>query len=509
MPRYSSAVLDALPLAGAEWEAMQVAARAALGMAAQATAWEPLPHQKAPPAGDWDLWLLLAGAARQDRRRRALHRPAREGPALPAGHPRRPPHRDRRADPRRRTEACVNGPSGLRKHNPSVRLVNRIGGTFVIWPIGRGGEAVRGVHARGRRAAPRGRQPLLRLVRGVRGLALHGGVLGPPPVRAPHRPPPAGRGLDDAEAEEAAEALLADPHCAVTRATTDDNPNLPSPTATPGALRRHPARPAGAAGAARGHEGALWTWAMLDDRGRPRRPRRVVVAVDPSGGSDPENDEQGIVGCGLGADGRGYVLADRSCKLSPTAGAGARSSSTSTSRPTRSSARPTSAATWSRPSCGTPRRRWVWPVHYEAVHASRGKAVRAQPVAQLYEQALVSHCDVFPDLEEELTSWTPESGRSPNRLDGWSGPSDEADGQGRARSLRLLSGKGRPMVWDLLVAVVAVALTVAGLVAGAVEILRFRRERRRWERESDEFWRTMERWEPGIRERMERLRGKE
>jgi hypothetical protein len=65
------------------------------------------------------------------------------------------------------------------------------------------------------------------------------------------------------------------------------------------------------------------------------------------------------------------------------------------------------------------------------------------------------------------------------------------------------------MVWDLLVAVVAVALTVAGLVAGAVEILRFRRERRRWERESDEFWRTMERWEPGIRERMERLRGKE
>jgi phage terminase large subunit-like protein len=43
--------------------------------------------------------------------------------------------------------------------------------------------------------------------------------------------------------------------------------------------------------------------------------------------------------------------------------------------------------------------------------------VRAQPIAALYEQKRVSHCDVFAELEEELTSWTPESGRSPNRLD--------------------------------------------------------------------------------------------
>jgi phage terminase large subunit-like protein len=38
-------------------------------------------------------------------------------------------------------------------------------------------------------------------------------------------------------------------------------------------------------------------------------------------------------------------------------------------------------------------------------------------VAALYEQHKVSHCDVFAELEEELTSWTPERGRSPNRLD--------------------------------------------------------------------------------------------
>lgn len=63
------------------------------------------------------------------------------------------------------------------------------------------------------------------------------------------------------------------------------------------------------------------------------------------------------------------------------------------------------------------------------------------------------------------------------------------------------------MVGDVLVAAVAVALTVVAPVA--VEMLRFRREQRRWTQQSEEFWRTMERCEPGIRERMERLRGKE
>jgi phage terminase large subunit-like protein len=51
------------------------------------------------------------------------------------------------------------------------------------------------------------------------------------------------------------------------------------------------------------------------------------------------------------------------------------------------------------------------------VHASRGKAIRAQPVAALYEQGRVSHCEVFAELEEQLTTWTPESGTSPDRLD--------------------------------------------------------------------------------------------
>ena len=56
-------------------------------------------------------------------------------------------------------------------------------------------------------------------------------------------------------------------------------------------------------------------------------------------------------------------------------------------------------------------------ISYRKVHASRGKQVRAQPVAALYEQGRISHCEVFAELEEQLTTWTPESGSSPDRLD--------------------------------------------------------------------------------------------
>src|SRR3954453_14436177 len=42
-------------------------------------------------------------------------------------------------------------------------------------------------------------------------------------------------------------------------------------------------------------------------------------------------------------------------------------------------------------------------ISYRKVHASRGKQIRAQPVAALYEQGKVSHVESFPELEEQLT----------------------------------------------------------------------------------------------------------
>lgn len=420
MPRYSAAVLDALPLAGAEWEAMQVAARAALALDAAGEPWAPYPHQ-IPPEGDWDLWLLLAGRGAGKTDAAASYTNAHMTgppclPGIPGG------HRAAIVAPTLgdATEACVNGPSGLRAHNPGVRLVSRMGGTFVIWPNGSeaklfgayGPEDVERLRAGGNRCMAWCEELMAwakldqcwdHLQFGLR--------LGPHP-RAVASTTPKPRTL--------LHEILSWPTTAVTRATTDDNPRLGE------SYRRRLERYRGTRLGRQeiGGEiltdvpGALWTFAMLDDR-RPApsdRPR-CVVAVDPSGGAGAENDEQGIVAACVGADGRGYVLADRSCKLSPD-GWGRRA--------VQAYLDVKADAIVGEANYGgdmveavvkNAARDMGVTVVYKAVHASRGKAVRAAPVAQLYEQGNVSHCEVFAELEDELTSWTPESGRSPNRLD--------------------------------------------------------------------------------------------
>jgi phage terminase large subunit-like protein len=56
-------------------------------------------------------------------------------------------------------------------------------------------------------------------------------------------------------------------------------------------------------------------------------------------------------------------------------------------------------------------------VSYKPVRATRGKAVRAEPIVALYEQGRVHHVGVFGDLESEQTTWRPDDSWSPNRLD--------------------------------------------------------------------------------------------
>ena len=54
------------------------------------------------------------------------------------------------------------------------------------------------------------------------------------------------------------------------------------------------------------------------------------------------------------------------------------------------------------------------------VHATRGKYLRAEPVAALYEQGRVKHVGAFPELEDEMCDFGLNglsSGRSPDRLD--------------------------------------------------------------------------------------------
>ena len=56
-------------------------------------------------------------------------------------------------------------------------------------------------------------------------------------------------------------------------------------------------------------------------------------------------------------------------------------------------------------------------VPYTPVRASRGKLVRAEPIAALYEQGRVSHVGAFKQLEEQLCSFSAGSSKSPDRLD--------------------------------------------------------------------------------------------
>ena len=59
-------------------------------------------------------------------------------------------------------------------------------------------------------------------------------------------------------------------------------------------------------------------------------------------------------------------------------------------------------------------------VPVKAVHATRGKWLRAEPVAAMYAQGTVSHAAPFPELEDQMCEFAPSGlsgGRSPDRLD--------------------------------------------------------------------------------------------
>jgi phage terminase large subunit-like protein len=56
-------------------------------------------------------------------------------------------------------------------------------------------------------------------------------------------------------------------------------------------------------------------------------------------------------------------------------------------------------------------------IPFKAVHASRGKAIRAEPISALYEQGKVHHFGTFPQLEDQMCEWVPGIEKSPDRID--------------------------------------------------------------------------------------------
>lgn len=220
--------------------------------------------------------------------------------------------------------------------------------------------------------------------------------------------------------------LVGDPSTVVTRGSTYDNaPNLARPFLEK-IRRRYEGTRLGRqellAEILDDLPGALWTRRMFDEHrvaAPPRQMRRIVVAVDPSGtAGDPgeDADDVGIVVAGLGADGRGYVLEDATVNLSPEGWGRAAIAAYHRWRANLVIAERNFGGDMVRYVLSSIDRA----VPYREVVAARGKAVRAEPVAALYEQGRVSHVGVFRELEDQATQMTPrgyEGGGSPDRLD--------------------------------------------------------------------------------------------
>lgn len=172
-------------------------------------------------------------------------------------------------------------------------------------------------------------------------------------------------------------------------------------------------------------EGALWSYETIQRYRVESHPdlQRVVVAVDPSGTKGEEDDRSdhvGIVIAGLGIDGHAYILEDLTVKAPP--------------------------AIWGRVAVTAFQRHAAdcvvgeinfggamvahviktaaselsVVVPYREVTASRGKVVRAEPASSLYEQGKIHHVGTFPELEDQLSSFTTGGymgDKSPDRAD--------------------------------------------------------------------------------------------
>jgi phage terminase large subunit-like protein len=223
--------------------------------------------------------------------------------------------------------------------------------------------------------------------------------------------------------------LIVDPVCVVTRGSTYDNrANMPA-AFIERIIKRYEGTRLGRqelhAELLIDAPGALWPYETILACRTTSAPdlRRVVVAVDPSGsnGAD-EGDQQGIVVAGLGVDGRGYVLADRTCRLSPQGWGRRAIEAFDAFAADRIVAEKNYGGEMVRFTLQAVRK--TAPV--VLVNASRGKMLRAEPVSALYEQGRIRH--VVPDLadnplaelEDEMrhaTSGGYVGEGSPNRMD--------------------------------------------------------------------------------------------
>lgn len=164
--------------------------------------------------------------------------------------------------------------------------------------------------------------------------------------------------------------------------------------------------------------GALWRYDWFSRLDEVPEMTRLVIGVDPSGG----RDETGIVAagkirspCPCGGTGTHFaVIADATSSGSPEVWARRVTDLYHELEADRVVAERNFGGDMVASTIAVADRT----VPVKMVTASRGKAVRAEPISLLYQQGRVHHVGVLDALESQLTSWVPgESGYSPDRLD--------------------------------------------------------------------------------------------
>lgn len=166
-------------------------------------------------------------------------------------------------------------------------------------------------------------------------------------------------------------------------------------------------------------QGALWNWRLIEAARISAAPGldRIVVAIDPPASAGPDADECGIIVAGateIAGEKTGFVLADRSSGgLSPRQWAERAVAAYHDYEADRIIVEVNQGGDMVRAIIAQ-----VDPsVPVREVRASRGKRLRAEPVAALYERACVRHVGAFAALEDQMTSYTGAGGKSPDRLD--------------------------------------------------------------------------------------------
>jgi phage terminase large subunit-like protein len=380
-------------------------------------AWEapdrdPLEPHQLPPPGRWDLWLLEAGrgAGKTEACSRYFARYMREHPG----------HRGRIIAPTfgDAVEACITGPSGLKSVDPEITwLPSAPGGAKVVWP-NRSEALVIGtpfpkdvdrLRAGGNRHIDWWEEMAANTqLKEAWDQADFGLRLGAHPHSIASSTPRTVKAYREIRGEDGT---------VLTHGTIHDNPHLPE------AKRQRLIKKYAGTRLGRQElegklledvEGALWDRDRIDELRVERHPElvAVVVAVDPAASSGSSSDDTGIIAAGLGVNGHGYVLADRTCHLPPNGWGHRAVNAYHEHEADRIVGEVNNGGEMVEHVLTTVDDT----VPFKSVHASRGKQTRAQPISSLYEQGKVHHVGGFPELEDEQCTWVPGD-KSPDRMD--------------------------------------------------------------------------------------------